>query len=242
MYLDVVEIRDFYSGALGQEVRWHIGNQILRHWPSHQGLQFAGIGYASPFLRPFLEKGVAVTSLFPAGQGAVIWPREGARRAVLIDEGLFPFRDASFDRVIEVHGLEFFADAESHLNEVWRVMAPEGRLLLVVPNRSGLWARLDTTPFGHGQPFSRGQLQDLLVRSRFRPLSITPLIHFAPFQLPLKVTAHPIFERMGAWVWPRFSGLLMVEAIKEVAQPIRPKRVMAPAFKTVPAHVRPQPV
>ncbi len=241
MYLDVVEVRDFYNGRLGQVVRRHISRQVQSLWPLAGGLHFAGIGYTGPYLRPFLNDAASVSCFFPAGQGAMIWPRQGPRRAALIDEGMFPLRDACFDRVIEVHGLEFFADVEGHLKEVWRIMRPEGRLLLVVPNRSGLWARLDTTPFGHGRPYSRGQLKDLLARCWFRPLAIEPLIHFAPFQTPLRVTAHPAFEKMGAKIWPRFSGLLMVEAIKEVAQPVRPKGLKAPAMKTMPVRVRPQP-
>ncbi len=177
----------------------------------------------------------------PAGQGGIIWPAEGPLRSVLVDEDMFPLGDDSFDRIIEIHGLEFFSDVEMHLKEVWRIMRPEGRLLLIVPNRSGLWAQVDATPFGNGQPFSRGQLRDLLVRSWFRPLNIEPLVHFAPFSWPLRLTASPAFERVGAKVWPRFCGMLMIEAIKEVAQPIRPKGLKVSRLKTSPISVRPLP-
>ena len=42
--------------------------------------------------------------------------------------------------------------------------AAGGRLLIVVPNRRGVWARSDTTPFGHGRPYSRSQITHLLAR------------------------------------------------------------------------------
>ena len=33
-----------------------------------------------------------------------------------------------------------------------------GRVLAVIPKRRGLWARMDTTPFGNGRPYSRSQI------------------------------------------------------------------------------------
>lgn len=241
MHLDVTEIRDFYSRRLGQTVRRYIGRRIRQSWTDGRGFAMAGVGYPTPFLRPYLNEASLLAAFNPAGQGGLIWPSEGPLRTVLVDEDMFPLPDDSFDRIIEIHGLEFFSDVEMHLKEIWRIMRPEGRLLLIVPNRSGLWAQMDTTPFGHGQPFSRGQLRDLLVRSWFRPLSIEPLVHFAPFESPLRLTASPAIERLGAKVWPRFCGMLMVEAIKEVAQPIRPKGLKVSRVKTSPISVRPMP-
>ena len=241
MHLDVVEIRDFYASALGLRVRQQITQKIQEHWPGGDRLSLAGIGYPSPYLRPFLETSYQVAAFNPAGQGGLIWPAEGPLRSTLIDEDMLPVADECFDRVIEIHGLEFFSDVEMHLKEVWRVMKPEGRLLLIVPNRSGLWARVDTTPFGNGQTFSREQLRDLLIRSWFRPLSIEPLVHFAPFETKLKLATSPAIERIGAKVWPRFSGMLLVDAIKEVAQPIRPKGIKVSRMKTAPIQVRPLP-
>ena len=241
MHVDVVDIRDFYATRLGQVVRRHILKRVRQTWPDGRDYAIAGVGYAGPYLKPYMKDGAEVACFFPAGQGGLMWPKEGPRRAVLVDEGMFPLRDATYDQVLEIHGLEFFADVEAHLKEVWRVMRPEGRLLLIVPNRAGLWARVDTTPFGHGQPFSRGQLEDLLVKCWFRPLSTQALIHFAPFERLLRFTASPAFERVGGRVWPRFSGMLMVEAIKEVAQPIRPKGLKVRAARPVAVTVRPVP-
>lgn len=237
MHLDVVEIRDFYTGRLGQMVRQHIARHLLEHWPRGSGLSLAGVGYASPYLKPYLADSCLVTSMSPAGLGGLIWPKEGPLRSLLVDEQMLPIGEASFDRILVVHGLEFFADVESHLREMWRVMRPDGRLILIVPNRSGLWARVDQTPFGNGRPFSRGQLHRLLVDTEFRPLTIEPLVHFAPFEFSLGLMASPAFEKLGSKVWPRFSGMLMVEAIKEVVQPIRPRGLRASVPNRQPGRV-----
>lgn len=238
MHLDVIEIRDFYTGRLGQKVRQHIAMQIDAHWRQERGQSIAGVGYTSPYLEPYLADNFDVFSLSPAGQGGVIWPTDGPLRSVLIDEYAFPVEAQSFDYILEIHGLEFFSDAKVHLREIWRVLRPEGRLLLIVPNRSGLWARVDTTPFGQGQPFSRGQLRRLLVEACFRPLKIEPLVHFAPFEHMLGFTGSATFEKVGAKVWPRFSGMLMVEAVKELMQPIHPRGVRVGERKIAPRPVR----
>ena len=57
-----------------------------------------------------------------------------------------------------VHALEHAEDPRETLKEMWRVLAPNGRLVIVVPNRRGLWASFEHTPFGSGRPYSRGQL------------------------------------------------------------------------------------
>ena len=82
--------------------------------------------------------------------------------AALTDEFALPLADAAVDRVLLVHALEMSHEADALLREVWRVLASGGRLLAVVPNRRGLWARMDTTPFGHGRPCSRSQIVQVL--------------------------------------------------------------------------------
>jgi alpha-ketoglutarate-dependent 2,4-dichlorophenoxyacetate dioxygenase len=70
----------------------------------------------------------------------------------------------------------------AHASHIVDWPMPEGRLLLIVPNRRGIWARLDSTPFGHGRPYSRGQLERLLGDALFTPLEWTslPLWYYRP--------------------------------------------------------------
>src|SRR5262249_21997874 len=49
------------------------------------------------------------------------------------------------------------------------VLAGGGGPLIVGANRRGGWARPDTTPFGHGRPYSRSQITHLLREGRFTP-------------------------------------------------------------------------
>jgi SAM-dependent methyltransferase len=153
----------------------------------------------------------------------------------MVDEAVFPLSDASVDFVLCVHGLETSGRAAATLREVWRVLAPEGRLLLVVPNRSGLWARFDTTPFGHGRPFSRGQLERLLTDALFTPFDWTSALYMPPLDRQWMMRWATVFERVGARLWPAFAGVIIVEARKELmgalpkGKPAKGQTVLAPA-------------
>ncbi len=106
------------------------------------------------------------------------------------------------------------------LREMWRVLSPEGRLMLVVPNRRGVWARLDKTPFGHGRPYSRGQLEALLIGAMFTPLDWSGALYMPPVGRRMLLRSGTAWERVGAVVSPAFSGVIIAEARKELVAPI----------------------
>jgi SAM-dependent methyltransferase len=150
----------------------------------------------------------------------VRWPQDGASHSVLVDDDRLPLADESVDRLLAVHCLEVADSTRLLLREMWRVLAPEGRILLVVPNRRGVWARFDKTPFGHGRPYSRRQLDQLLVGAMFTPLDWGSALFFPPLGRPILLRSSTAWERVGASISPAFSGVLIVEASKELMAPI----------------------
>nr|WP_255542780.1 methyltransferase domain-containing protein [Azospirillum sp. INR13] len=82
-----------------------------------------------------------VVAVMPASQGVSFWPAEGPGMVALGDEADLPFGDNTIDRVLLVHGLEGTEQLRPMMREIWRVLAGGGRVLAVVPNRRGLWAR-----------------------------------------------------------------------------------------------------
>src|SRR5215216_8022987 len=161
MSLDVVDLRNFYSQGRG----------IRARWPDLHGLRLAGIGYATPYLGLFREQAERCLAFMPAAQGVVKWPTTRPTLSALVDEMELPLPDAAVDRVLLVYALEMSQNATALLREIWRVLASGGQLLAVVPNRRGLWARMDTTPFGHGRPYSRSQITTLLRDAWFTPIA-----------------------------------------------------------------------
>jgi len=216
MWNDVVELRDFYASPLGQAARTAIGQQLRAIWPDMRGRRILGLGYATPYLASFRGEANCAVAAMPAGQGALPWP-EGARGlSLLADETALPFAERSFDRVLLIHALEFGEPPREILRELWRVLADDGRLLVVVPARRGLWSRSERTPFGQGQPYSMSQLNRLLRDCLFTPLTTIRALYLPPVPSPTLIGWGPAWERLGRRWFPRFAGTLLVEAGKEI--------------------------
>lgn len=234
MNIDIVDLRAFYTERLGLVARRLIGRRIREHWPSVTGLRLVGIGYATPYLPPFAAEAERLIAFMPAAQGVVNWPSQGPNAAALVLDDDLPLPDASIDRVIAVHSLEMAENARDLLREIWRVLAPGGRVILVVPNRRGVWAHVERTPFGVGSPFTRGQLTALLRETMFSPLSWSEALSMPPMSRWLYRTGLN-WERLGAALWPGFGGVLVVEATKLLYQGIparrRPRERLAPALR-----------
>jgi SAM-dependent methyltransferase len=220
MHLDVTELRDFYQRPLGQLVRRLLLHRVRARWRHVNGKCVIGLGFAPPFLGPFRGEALRLGALMPMGQGALVWPSTDARLSVLVEEDKLPLGDNSVDHLLAVHCLEGAERPRPLLREMWRVLAPEGRLLMIVPNRRSIWARLDTTPFGQGRPYSRGQLQRLLGDALFTPVEWANALHVPPLERRMVLRSATLFERLGAWLSLGFGGVIIVEARKELMAPI----------------------
>ena len=174
--------------------------------------------YAVPYLAAVRADTERTLAFMPASQGVVNWPASGASATALVDPTMMPLPDASIDRVLVVHGLEIVESPSELLHEIWRILTPGGRIIVVVPNRRGVWARFEHTPFGTGRPFSRGQLNGLLREANFTPSAWSEALLFPPSKRRFMMRLHNILERSGRRFWPIFSGVIVVEAQKRLYQ------------------------
>jgi SAM-dependent methyltransferase len=205
----------FYDRPLGLVTRRTLVRHLRVMWPDLRGLRILGYGFAVPFLRPMLLEAERAVALIPAPQAAVSWPPDRALVA-LAEEDALPFPDAMFDRVIMIHGLELAESARTLLRQIWRVLAPEGRLIVVAPNRAGLWAQVERSPFAHGRPFSRGQLDTLLRESMFVPERWDNALYFPPLKSRRLLRNGRGWERAGRRLWSGFAGVHVVDASKSI--------------------------
>src|SRR5947209_19539422 len=210
MSLDVVDLRNFYGQALGTVARRFVGRGIRARWQDLHGLRVLGIGYPTPYLGLFREEAERCLAFMPAAQGVVKWPSDRPALATLVDEDELPLPDAAVDRILVVHGLEMSQDVFALLREAWRVLAAGGRLLAVIPNRRGLWARIDTTPFGHGRPYSRSQITHLLRETWFTPTGWGEALYLPPIARTWLLRSAVAWERTGASVSAPFAGVHIV--------------------------------
>ena len=220
MFIDAGELWDFYNRPLGHTVRRVLGTRVRARWRHIEGQTLIGLGYASPFMGSFRGEVRRLGAVMPAGQGAVVWPTTGDSMTVIAGEDALPLSDASVDRLLVAHCLEFTEGVRPLLREIWRVLAPEGRAMFIVPNRRGVWARIDSTPFGQGRPYSRGQLERLLEQAMLTPIDCWWALHWPPVERQIVMRSAVTIERLGARAWPGFGGVMLLEASKELAAPI----------------------
>jgi SAM-dependent methyltransferase len=213
MRRDVLDLRAFYATPLGRSAREMLGRKVEEAWGDARGLDVLGLGYATPFLDLARTNARRVVAAMPATQGVEVWPSGGRNQATLVEETSLPFPNAMFDRILAVHALEEADDPAAVLREIWRVMAPSGRLIVAVASRDGLWARAESTPFGHGRPFSRHQLEALLREADLEPAGWTRALYVPPAAVMSRWAEG--FEQVGARLWPRFAGLILMEAVKQ---------------------------
>lgn len=236
MSLDVVDLRNFYSQPLGTVARRFVSLGIRARWADTAGQRVLGIGYPTPYLGLFREEAERCLAFMPAAQGVIQWPSARPALAALVEECDWPLPGLSVDRVLLAHALEMTDDGPSLLREVWRVLAPGGRLLLIIPNRRGLWARMDTTPFGHGRPYSRSQILHLLRESSFTPTSWAEALYMPPIGRAWLIRSAVAWERVGRTLSLPFAGVHIVEAMKQVYRAIpvrREKRRLVPVLDPV---------
>ncbi|MBU2532693.1 MAG: class I SAM-dependent methyltransferase [Alphaproteobacteria bacterium] len=219
MHHDVGELSDFYAQPLGIAVRRLLTHRLRARWRNVRGETVIGLGYAPPFLGPYHDEALRVGAIMPATQGAIVWPREGDKLTVLADEEHLPLADNSVDKLLAVHCLETAGQVRPLLREIWRVLSPQGRIMLIVPNRRSIWARSDNTPFGHGRPYSRGQLERLFDEAMFTTTGWQYALHAPPIGHHLVLRYVTGLERVGSMLWPGIGGVIMVEGRKELLAP-----------------------
>lgn len=217
--LTAYDLKSFYNAFSGRVIRKIIRDKILTIWPQNdvKNLSVMGYGYALPYLRPYMEvKSANIYNVMPSQLSVHNWPPEGANLACLSEENALPLETNSVDRVLMVHGLEFLDFPESTFEELWRVLKSTGRIIIVVPNRMGLWARADWNPFGQGRPYSARQVETFLKENLFVHESTSYALFSPPFQNNLLLRMAHIFETIGAYIYPALGGVTVIEASKQL--------------------------
>ncbi|MCP4539199.1 MAG: class I SAM-dependent methyltransferase [Chloroflexi bacterium] len=216
MWTDAIDLRDFYASALGAVARRMIRRRIRALWPDVTGMDVLGLGFATPYISALRPDATRTLAAMPAAQGVLHWPMDGDGLTTLVDETDLPFPDVSMDRVLLVHALESAENVRPLMREVWRVLASGGRLIVVVPNRRGLWARLERTPFGRGRPYSTSQLSMELRENLFTPCQTERALFLPPTRSRMLLSSAPALEEIGRRWFPAVAGVTIVEATKQI--------------------------
>lgn len=215
MAADVSMVAEFYASARGAVVARLLRERLAVLWPDLSGLRVLGLGYAVPYLRLWRVTASRCVALVPSQLGIARWPAGAPNLSCTAEEDALPFADLSFDRVLLVHGIEAAENIRSLLREIWRVLRDDGRIIVIAPNRLGLWAHFENTPFGQGEPYSPDQIGRLLAANLFRIERREVALFLPPLRWRFLLRSGPLIERAGRRLAPRFAGVTLSEAVKD---------------------------
>ncbi len=167
---------------------------------------------------------------------------------VLADPHWLPFAENSFDLVVLPHALEFTDEPHQLLREVYRVIRPEGQLLITGFNPFSLFGakryfgREQTMPW-NGNFISLYRLKDWLALLGFEVSGGRLDAYIPPFAQEKWLKRFEFFEKAGDRWWPIAGGVYFLRATKRlpgmrVITPSWKRRVRKKALVPVTPHAR----
>lgn len=216
MRVSAATLETFYATRLGRAAAERLNQRLVDLWGPCQGLSVLGLGFALPVLSPWQASARACIGAVPTEIGET--RHDGPRGGMLVScaDDRLPFNDGVFDRIVLLHAIEEADNPRQVLREAWRVLAPEGRLVVAAANRRSLWSLDDRNPFGHGRPWTRSQLIGYLSDSLFQVSASTTAVHMPPLNWSIITAAARSWERVGEIVTPGLGGVVLVEAVKRL--------------------------
>jgi len=211
-----VELKEFYDSVIGRVVQRAVRRKVAKLWNDVKGDRIVGVGYTSPYLNGFLGEAERVVSLMPKQYGAIFWPQNQNGLVTVCNEGEWPIESNSVNRVIIAHSMNSEESLDAVLSEAWRVLVGQGRIIMIVPNRSGIWARMDNNPFGHGSPYSIRQIKTILKEYMFIPEREERALFFPPSSSRVLLATSGVWEQLGDNFFNAFGGVNIVEASKQL--------------------------
>ena len=146
------------------------------------------------------------------------------------DAATLPFEDHAFDRVICVGALEHMLDKARVLQEVHRVLKPEGRFVCLTLNGSYIWYRFiapkrgyETRHLSSDHRITRQEAASLLIQAGFAGFQLRPWSFIPAGDMPAR-WAHilkgldVLGKATGAWA---LRGGLMLSATSQSTQALK---------------------
>lgn len=230
---DVKEIKGFYESPLGAAVAKLLRAEVKRYLGDAHNSEILGIGFAGPYLLPFLNRKIPPIALMPAKQGSAPWPGGEKNLSLLAKESSLPFADDSFDIVLVAHAIEYTGNQIGLLEEAWRVLKPNGKILIIAPNRVSIWSRSGKTPFGFGHSFTGLNLTALINDAGFTMKSMDTAIFIPPVNNRLLLKYQNAINLVAGKIVHPLGGVIIATAEKQIyglTSRIK-KEIPAPAYK-----------
>jgi SAM-dependent methyltransferase len=215
MTCNVKKLTDFYKTPLGEVVQVYVNDIIKKFIPETTKNQFIlGLGYVIPYLTKNLIQKNTILSFTLDKMGGITWPNTECSQTAIVHCHNLPIANKVVDRLLIVHGLECCENREKLLKEINRIIAPDGEILIVFPNKAGIWSHTSGTPFAYGEHYTMSQLNTILSKNGFTITSEERFLYFPPTQSLYTQAFFAPVEMMGSYFIPYFSGLNAITAKK----------------------------
>ena len=228
---DILTLNHYYSSPTGRASAHLLQRAIARHWqPIAQNERICCVGYAVPWLEWLDAQSHQLCHAMPASLGSIQWPTNSASRCLMHEDDHLPLARESLNRILLVHALEHTRHISTLLYDCWRALVPMGRVLLIVPHRRGMWVRNAHTPFGHGVPYTNGQITRAAHETGFEVIGRSSALFAPPVQPAIYTRIAPAMEWAGRLFMPFAGGVLLLALEKQVyagiLEPVRKKRLL----------------
>jgi SAM-dependent methyltransferase len=170
----------------------------------------------------------------------------GRLRCAVSDVRELPFADASFDAIYSMGTIEHFDETEQAIREMARVLKPDGRAIVGVPNRHDPFLRpllstvlqwLGLYAYGFEKSYSRKSLRRMIEAAGLTVVAETAILFIPGWLRMLDLACHswcrPLTRITAALVWPfvfldqhvpavRRHGYLLATVVTKGNQPPEP--------------------
>lgn len=164
-------IADWYAATPG----WQVAALLQRAAETLAGVPW--VGHERPDV--LVTGAPAMARLWPTATVVNGWENAGV--------------ECRYDRMVLLHTVDMADDPASLLAHVVRVLRPDGRVVVIVPQRTSPWVwRAGFSPFGAGEPYTLGQLTQRLSAAGLTVVDSGTALYLPPLG--------------GRWVW-RWTGV-----------------------------------
>lgn len=180
-----------------------------------------------------LQIGLGCCPLLAQSRIVSKWTLDDDRPADLVaDPHELPFAESTIDLVIMPHALEFAGDPHLMLREAWRVLRPDGQIVIAGFNPFSLFGvrryfGRGATPPWNGNFIALYRLKDWLSLLGFEIIGGRLDCYVPPFSQQKWLARFGFFERAGDRWWPITGGVYYLRACKKVIG----MRLLTPAWE-----------
>ena len=214
MNFNLDDLVKFYASDLGKTCVKIIQNKLNKIVIKQNNQKILGFGYLLPYiLNNDLESKVNFLAI-PSANNQIKWNKNNYNSSLELDEKALPFQDLHFDKILISHWFEVSSRLDLVIDELWRILKGQGKLILIIPNAFSLWAINENNPFGKCRPFSKYQIIRLLNSHGFEEIKVHYCLYHPPYHNKFILRNFQTIEFLGNKVFYKIGGVMIIEATK----------------------------